>query len=528
MNQILSENYTESQEINTPREMDQNLTQDIREELAQSTKKSVIASDERIAKFAKMVDEKKNQPFTKTENEKLKKPSKASPEREKAFDEKEAAVEEQSKTIEEIVVDELNNKHAIVHTDQFYILTEKQNPTFGGVDFSLESRQSFLNTYENKVVTCSDEKTKKTKAKIWLEHPRRKEFNGIIFDPTSTKHTKGYYNLWRGFTMEPKAGDCSLFWNHVRDNICNKDPIAYKFVRKWVAKIFQHPDEVHTALVLQGSQGVGKNSFVEPLGKLFGSHYVLLSSMSELVSNFNYHLKNAVLIHANEALWGGDKKVIGTIKAMITESTCLIESKGKDRIMVKNFKHMILSSNEEWPVHLDHDDRRFYVLRVSEDHKEDNPYFAAIQNQLNDGGYEALLYDLLNEDLSGFNPRKIPDSSESFAIKIRSADSVHRYVFHALQEGSFDVGNNAPNGVWGSIAKDSVYVDFQVWCSKSGEVPCNKDIFCRRLRKVIPQITDRKLREADKRISSFDLPPLSQARQKFQEFYKAGDSIWNE
>ena len=138
-----------------------------------------------------------------------------------------------------------------------------------------------------------------------------------------------------------------------------------------MAYVFQRPDKVHTAIVICGSQGVGKNSFVEPLGILLGSHYVLLNNIFELVSNFNFHLKNAVLIHANEAFWGGNKKEIGTLKAMITEETCLIEGKGKDRIMVKNYKHVIMSSNEDWPVHLDPDDRRFYVLRVSKNHKED-------------------------------------------------------------------------------------------------------------------------------------------------------------
>ena len=212
-------------------------------------------------------------------------------------------------------------------------------------------------------------------------------------------------------------GDCSKYWEHVFTNICNKNPKTYLFVRKWLSSIFQHPDDVHTALVLCGSQGTGKNSFVEPLGVLLGQHYVLLSSISELVSHFNYHLKHAVLIHANEALWGGDRRDIGTLKAMITERTCLIEGKGKDRFMVRNFKHVILSSNEDWPVHIDRDDRRFFVLGISNEHKEDHQYFAAIEEQLKSGGYEALLFDRQNENLDGFNPRVLPENISAFDIE---------------------------------------------------------------------------------------------------------------
>ena len=42
----------------------------------------------------------------------------------------------------------------------------------------------------------------------------------------------------------------------------------------------------------------------------------------------------------------------------------------------------MLSSNEDWPVHLDPDDRRFFVLKVSEKHKEDHMYFNAISDEL--------------------------------------------------------------------------------------------------------------------------------------------------
>lgn len=320
--------------------------------------------------------------------------------------------EQQGKIIfaEDNVVEELNKKHAVIHTGQTYIMTFKKNALVSD-DFSLESRQSFKNYYEDEIIECPNGKYR-SKADIWLKNPYRIKYSNIVFDPTTTESKDGYYNLWKGFACKAKRGDCSKFWAHVRDNICDENDQSYVYVRKWLASIFQKPDVVHTALVLCGSQGVGKNCFVEPLGVLFGSHYVLLSSMSELVSNFNYHLKNAVLIHANEALWGGNKKDIGAIKAMITEKRCLIEGKGKDRIMVKNYKHIILSSNEDWPVHLDPDDRRFFVLRVSEQHKEDRQYFKALQEELDNGGYEALLYDLLNEDLTGFEPRQLPSTNQ--------------------------------------------------------------------------------------------------------------------
>lgn len=430
---------------------------------------------------------------------------------------------------EEHVVAELNQTHAVIHIDQFYILTEKKNPILGGTDFTLESKKSFKDQYENKIVRCSDGRMK-TKAEIWLKSPLRREFKGIIFSPLQGKEFPEYYNLWKNFTKTPREGDCSKFWNHVRDIICSGDLAAYLYVRKWLAYVFQHPDEIHTALVLCGSQGVGKNSFVEPLGVLLGQHYVLLSNINELVSNFNFHLKYAVLIHANEALWGGNKKDLGTVKAMVTEKLCLIEGKGKDRVMLPNFKHLILSSNEDWPVHLDPDDRRFYVLRVSELHKEDHSYFIALEKQLQHGGYEALLYDLLMEDLTGFNPRIFPPSNEAFEIKIQSAHSVEQYFYEALKDGCFDIGQASPNGLWREeIAKESMFQDYCLWCFKNGKRQDDKNNFCKKVKRLFPSITSTRSRAEEnqaQRIPKYQLSHLNHLREEFQKYFKAGISIW--
>ena len=392
---------------------------------------------------------------------------------------------------EDEIINFLNETRAVVHLEQTFILTEKTN-TLGGKDFSLESRQSFRVFFEDETIFCIDG-IERSKADIWLKSPKRRKYKGIIFDPTTRESNNGYYNLWKGFARVAQYGDCSKYWAHVHDNICKKDEELYRYVRKWLAYIFQYPDAVHTALVLCGSQGVGKNSFVEPLGILLGSHYAPLSSITELVSNFNFHLKNAILIHANEALWGGNKKEIGTVKAMITEKTCLIEGKGKDRIVVPNFKHIILSSNEDWPVHLDPDDRRFLVIRVSEEHKEDHEYFKAIQEQLSNGGYEALLYDLLHEDLTNFNPRKMPSSTDSFSIKMRSVESAHRYIYAALSEGGFSIGKSSDtdNQIWqGVIPKDSVYADYMEWCKNNGEETVSNQLFGKTMKKLIISVQD--------------------------------------
>ena len=437
--------------------------------------------------------------------------------------------ERQQLWIEEIVTEELNKVHAAMHTDQFYILTEKYDPIFGGTSFVLESKNSFRSFYENKIVTCPDGR-RRTKADIWLKHPLRREYKGINFDPTN-KQSKdnNLYNIWKGFSKTSKKGNIDSYWNHVKDNICSKDPVVYKYVRKWIASVFQFPSRVHTALILCGSQGVGKNGFVDPLGVLLGQHYAPLGNVSELISNFNFHLKNAVLIHANEAFWGGAKKEIGTLKAMITEETCLIEAKGKDRILVKNYKHVIMSSNEDWPVSLDPDDRRFFVTKVSEDHKEDHGYFKKIKDDLEDGGYEALLHDLLTEDLSDFNPRVFPISPKAFDIKLQSATSTHSYVYESLLEGNVFVGDGeTKNKDWPmATPKTEIYKNYITWCQSNGYKSEAHNKFTMILKKLIPSVSEARKGKRNHSVRVHVFPKLVQARREFCNAFKETGRIWS-
>lgn len=425
---------------------------------------------------------------------------------------------------EEMAIAELNEKHAIVRAGQTYILTEKEHPVFGGKDFDLESKQSFKMYYEDENIVCWDGKIK-NKADVWLKSPQRRKYRNIVFDPkmtTEEAEKKGCYNYWQGFAKDSKKGDCSFYWDHMRENICANNYEAFEYLFKWCAYTFQYPDQVHSSIVLIGPQGVGKNSFVEPLGVLLGAHYVLLSNIGELTSNFNFHLKNAVLIHANEAFWGGHRKDVSTLKSMITEDMCLIEGKGKDRIMVRNYKHIILSSNEEWPVQLDPDDRRFFVLRVSAAHKEDHAYFKAIKDQLDNGGYEALLYDLLNADVSDFNPRKPPSSPFSFDLKMRGASSMQRYLYDMLLEDSLRLGDGEV------IPKQDAFQYYKDWCIENGERVQNRSEFGSELKKFLPSVRNFRPSQYGQRVRSYKFPSLEKCREDFCKSFKETGWIWSD
>src|SRR6516164_2054820 len=65
------------------------------------------------------------------------------------------------------------------------------------------------------------------------------------------------------------------------------------------------------------------------------------SSREEVIGKFNGHLQDCILFVADEAYWGGDKRCVGRLQAMITEPKLTIERKGIDAFEVRNLLHML-------------------------------------------------------------------------------------------------------------------------------------------------------------------------------------------
>jgi hypothetical protein len=86
----------------------------------------------------------------------------------------------------------------------------------------------------------------------------------------------------------------------------------------------------------------------------------------------------------------------------------------------KNRLHVLMASDQEWVVPAAISERRFFVLDVKSDRLQDTAYFTAINEELENGGYEAMLYDLLHYDISKFNVRAVPETAALQDQKTRS------------------------------------------------------------------------------------------------------------
>ena len=124
-----------------------------------------------------------------------------------------------------------------------------------------------------------------------------------------------------------------------------------------------------------------------------------IADSDNFTGRFNMHLSKALLVFLDEAMWAGDKKAEGKLKSLITEPTILFEPKGIDSLAMKNYLSVIIASNEAWAVPSTGDERRFFVLDVSDEKRNNAEYFDALYKERDSGGAEALMQELLEWEI---------------------------------------------------------------------------------------------------------------------------------
>ena len=340
------------------------------------------------------------------------------------------------------VVTEFNERYFIANdSGKAMIWQPTRDPTLDNRIYYQRSRVPDLRTfYMNRLIEEGVAKDGrpilKNAADVWLNHPDRRQYiNGVLFDPSGTQRP-GIYNLWQGLAVTPMPGSWHLMQHHLLNIVCAGNQNNYRYLLKWLARAVQLPaKQGEVAVVLRGLEGVGKSILGVVMKRIFGQHGLAISQSIHLVGKFNLHLRDCVMLFADEAFFPGDRQHVGALKAIITQPYLTIEPKGRDTVQAPNFIHLILASNEDWVVPASLEARRFFVLNVLADKKFDREYFNALWAELENGGLEAMLHDLLHEDLTAFNHRDVPDTIGLQQQKKLSLPTEYLWWEEVLQRG---------------------------------------------------------------------------------------------
>lgn len=291
----------------------------------------------------------------------------------------------------------------------------------------------------------------------------------IGFDPGQTDPVIRC-NLFGGWPTVPRQGRCDMLLELLFYQ-CSREPNArdiYQWVLKWLAYPIKNPGaKMHSAIVIHGPQGTGKNRFFEAYGKIYGPYFRVLGQEA-LEDKFNADwAEKKLFIVGDEVLARGEMfHIKNRLKGFVTSETIRVNPKNVAAHNEKNCMNIVFLSNERQPIVLENDDRRHCVIWAPP--KPDDGFFAEINDEIDNGGIAALHDYLLKLDLGDFRPWTKPPMTEAKADLIElGLSSEERFTREWMR-----LEITGPNGdvlPFCPCLGSHLYGVYEAWCKANGE-----------------------------------------------------------
>lgn len=356
--------------------------------------------------------------------------------------------------------------------------------------------------------------------KEFFVNPSTRYYLGVEFNPVGSN--PDYLNLWVPPTAQPAKGVSQLIRDFLRNVICSGNKDHFRYLMKYLAHALQYPCEKPGVMfILLGGQGTGKGTFARILRKIWSATYLQVHQIKSITGEFNASLERTFIVWLDEAFVGNNRGATDSLKSLVTEPVIQINEKHQPARQINSFHRFFGASNSDFYKVTDRDDRRDFVLRVSDSHKGDHEYWIALKNEIKNGGVEALVRILLNKDLSTFNVRDKPNTGELMRQKLKSLSPAQQWWFDCLSHGEVVNGAGWPPFISTNSAIKGV-------CAMAGGKTSHKPVaieMARLLKAFCPSSSKKQQTLDGTRQRGFVLPPLKQARAEF-ETYMDGDWKW--
>jgi hypothetical protein len=354
--------------------------------------------------------------------------------------------------VEEPMLRELNERHAVIalYGGKTRVVSwEPSEVDPSRTEIVAQSFDDFRNRYMHVPVqtgTDKDGNPKYTPAgKWWLEHRMRRQYRAVVLRPNEDAG-EDEYNIWQGLAVRPEPGEWPLLRRLIVEGLAGGDERLADYIIRWSAFGVQNPGlPAEVALTFIGGKGTGKSTFGRIMCRIFGQHGVAVAGEKSLTSNFNKHLHGCVMLLADEAVPPGNRNAAGLIKNFITDETIMVEPKGVDSFPAPNRMKVIIASNNTYVVDASDDERRYAVFNVSKRFAAPpgaGPddvrvrFWRDLRAEVNGGGIEAFLHDLLEMDLGDWHPRyDVPQTTALNEQRAASLKGFDRIWFDALASG---------------------------------------------------------------------------------------------
>ncbi len=298
----------------------------------------------------------------------------------------------------------------------------------------------------------------------WMESPLKKivRIREVGFDPAGNDPDIKC-NLWGGWPTKPVKGSCEALLELFEYQCANEKNCRdlYEWCLKWLAYPIQNPGaKMHSAIVVHGPQGVGKNMFFEAVMAIYGDYGGIIDQLT-MEDKFTDWLSKKLFMIADEVvarteLWHSKNR----LKGLISNHKVRINPKNVTPYDEVNHVNLVFMSNEIQPQVLEWDDRRHAVIWTPQ--KLSPAFYKNAADEIKNGGIAALHHYLLNLDLGDFKPWTDPPMTEAKRDLIDlGLDSTQRFI-RAWLDKRLDPVPVVP------CKSDDFYSLYRTFCERNG------------------------------------------------------------
>lgn len=178
---------------------------------------------------------------------------------------------------------------------------------------------------------------------------------------------------------------------------------------------------------------VGKGIVVHAFKDIIGPHHATMIQNEEHMMGKHATDAEYRLVIVEEAYFSKNHKHRNLIKTRVTEATATLEKKYQHAVEVDSFTAYIFLTNNPDALEADHE--RFCILRCNPKKQGDITYFNAIEEELNGGGRQAMLYDLMEMDIRGFDPRRSPVTKALGEMRLAALEPREMAILEVVRAG---------------------------------------------------------------------------------------------
>jgi hypothetical protein len=381
----------------------------------------------------------------------------------------------------------------------------------------------------------------------FYKQPSTTHYVGTAFSPLTLPDN--ILNLWSGPIPTPQAGDYSVIDQHILEVICSGVEDHYEYHMNYLAHMVQKPEEKAGVMIIyMGGEGTGKGSMCRVLEAIWSHSTLQVSNVDDILGRFTGALERSYIVWLDEAIFKGDRKSQDSLKTFITEPYIRIEEKYQPKREISSYHRCFAATNHKHFGQVSADNRRFFMLQVSENKKVNRSASADIQEEQGDYWrkfYAALrdtqtipafLHHLERRDISKFNVNQFPSTAAHKEQKVKSLEGIERFLFEALGAGeaittTYFAELNQPRewgeGYWISTVRfKTALIEFDKNIERYEPISLKEIIAS--IKSILPTVEQPRRLDVDQtQRRGIEFPSLLIAREEFERAFGLTDYDWD-